>query len=255
MKILLIRHAEPDYAHDSLTNKGRIEAELLSRRLQKLKNVEGVYCSPLGRAQETAACTLGKTGWHCETLPWLREFHGQAFDPEKGQLRLPWDYPPRMWKSHPLFFTQDWLKEPLYEQGTVQKVWLEACRGLDEVLARHGFYREGPIYRCDGNRRGTILIFCHFGIAMAMLSHLIEIPPLLLWQGFCMPPSSVTTLITEERTKGEAVFRCMGLGDIGHLEAAGERYSTFGLYPEIYNGWDFTSPREEDMPEEEEKKE
>ena len=34
MNIYIIRHAEPDYARDSLTEKGWREAELLSRRLQ-----------------------------------------------------------------------------------------------------------------------------------------------------------------------------------------------------------------------------
>ena len=242
MKILLVRHAEPDYAIDSLTPKGRIEAELLSLRLSKLTDVEGVYCSPLGRAQDTARYTLEKTGWTCETLPWLREFYGKAFDAEKGQPCKTWDYAPRMWQSHPLFFTRDWMKDPLYALGTVGQVWEETCQGLDAMLARHGFFREGPIYRCENNRQRTLILFCHFGIAMAMMAHLTEIPLPLLWQGMLMPPSSVTTLITEERTKGEVFFRCMGLGDIGHLDAAGEPFSTAGLYPEVYTGWDSTYP-------------
>ena len=33
MRILLIRHAEPDYTVDGLTPKGKTEAELLSRRI------------------------------------------------------------------------------------------------------------------------------------------------------------------------------------------------------------------------------
>ena len=51
MRILLVRHAEPDYARDSLTPKGRREAELLSQRLCRL-NVKAFYVSPLGRAQD-----------------------------------------------------------------------------------------------------------------------------------------------------------------------------------------------------------
>ena len=51
MRILLVRHAEPDYARDSLTPKGRREAELLSRRLCRL-DVKAFYVSPLGRAQD-----------------------------------------------------------------------------------------------------------------------------------------------------------------------------------------------------------
>ena len=61
MRILLIRHAEPEYSVDSLTPKGRVEAELLSRRLIHC-DVKDFYVSPLGRAKETAAYTLEKLG-------------------------------------------------------------------------------------------------------------------------------------------------------------------------------------------------
>lgn len=52
MKILIIRHGEPDYSIDSLTEKGWREAELLSRRLAPF-NIRDFYVSPLGRAQDT----------------------------------------------------------------------------------------------------------------------------------------------------------------------------------------------------------
>ena len=53
MKILIVRHADPDYSIDSLTKTGWREAELLSQRLTKL-DVTAFYQSPLGRAQDTA---------------------------------------------------------------------------------------------------------------------------------------------------------------------------------------------------------
>lgn len=59
MKLVFVRHAEPDYAHDSLTAKGRVEAELLARRLCQL-DVKAFYVSPLGRAKATAAYTLNR---------------------------------------------------------------------------------------------------------------------------------------------------------------------------------------------------
>ena len=49
MNIYIIRHAEPDYARDSLTEKGWREAELLSRRLSEIPDAS-YYTSPLGRA-------------------------------------------------------------------------------------------------------------------------------------------------------------------------------------------------------------
>ena len=52
MKILLIRHGDPDYAIDSLTEKGWREAKLLSNRLEKLE-IRDFYVSPLGRARKS----------------------------------------------------------------------------------------------------------------------------------------------------------------------------------------------------------
>ena len=46
MKIIFIRHGEPNYEIDSLTEKGWREAELLSKRTAKW-NVTDFYCSPL----------------------------------------------------------------------------------------------------------------------------------------------------------------------------------------------------------------
>ena len=88
MRILLIRHAEPDYTVDSLTPKGRVEAELLSRRLVHY-DIRDFYVSPLGRAKDTAAYTLEKLGRTAEELPWLAEFRGRCADPETGRQRLP----------------------------------------------------------------------------------------------------------------------------------------------------------------------
>ena len=59
MKLIFIRHGEPDYEADSLTEKGWREAELLAKRAADW-NVTDFYCSPLGRAQHTAECTLKK---------------------------------------------------------------------------------------------------------------------------------------------------------------------------------------------------
>ena len=80
MKILLVRHAEPDYTIDSLTPKGRREAELLSRRLCKL-DIKNFYVSPQGRARDTASYTLSKLNRTAEVLPWLAEFRGRCFNP------------------------------------------------------------------------------------------------------------------------------------------------------------------------------
>ena len=101
MKLMFIRHAEPDYSIDSLTAKGRVEAEMLSHRLCKL-DVKAFYVSPMGRARETAAYTLSKLGRTAEVMPWLAEYRGRSFDPFEGRDRFPWDYRPHEWQARPL---------------------------------------------------------------------------------------------------------------------------------------------------------
>lgn len=53
MKILIIRHGDPNYTLDSLTRKGKREANLLKKRLLKESPV-AVYVSTMGRAKKTA---------------------------------------------------------------------------------------------------------------------------------------------------------------------------------------------------------
>ena len=244
MKIMFVRHAEPYYAIDSLTAKGHREAELLSRRLSKI-DVKAFYTSPLGRARETARYTLEKVGREAHVLPWLAEFRGYSINPENGSHRIPWDYKPSIWMNQKELRDMDtWLDHPMMANGTVSQIWQETTEGLDALLASHGYVRDGHIYRSDNNKSDTIVLFCHFGIMMACLSHLIGITPVNLWHGFCTQPSSVTTVITEERVKGEIAWRCMQLGDISHLYAADEPYSTAALFPECYTGIDSTNPPE-----------
>ena len=56
MEILLIRHAEPDYAHDSLTPNGIEQARQLAAGLADVR-IDEIYVSPLGRAQQTCVVT------------------------------------------------------------------------------------------------------------------------------------------------------------------------------------------------------
>ena len=244
MKIILVRHAEPYYPIDSLTEKGWKEAELLSQRLIHLSNVEGYYCSPLGRAKDTAKPTMEKIGKEVEILPWLAEFRGVITDPETHKPRIPWDLKPHLWRNDPILLdNQKWRDHPLMQTGmpTPSIIYDETCRGVDQLLEKHGYIKDGSLYRCEQNREGVIVLFCHMALALAVVGYLTNISPFLLWHGFCMPPSSVTTLVTEERTAGLVSFRCFQMGDTSHLALGDEPPSRMAMFQEVYRGTDHTS--------------
>ncbi len=242
MRILLIRHAEPDYTTDSLTAKGRVEAELLARRLAAYR-VRDFYVSPLGRARETAEAALRPLGRQAEVLPWLAEFRGRYPDPQSGAMKLSWDFPPRFWTSQPMLRdAKRWADAPFYAGGTVRQIWDETTAGVDALMARYSFVKDGPVWRCSRNPRETIVLFCHFAISMVVLGYLLDESPIPLLQHNLCLTSSLTEVITEERVSGEAAFRIVRLGDTAHLEYGGERRSTAGLFPECHTGVDSTDP-------------
>ena len=106
MKLLIVRHGDPDYSIDSLTETGWIEAELLSDRLCKL-DVKAFYCSPKGRARDTAKATLEKLGRQAEILPWLREFSPQVLRPGKDKPGVAWDWLPQDWAADKRFYDRE----------------------------------------------------------------------------------------------------------------------------------------------------
>ena len=234
MKLVIVRHAEPDYSADSLTEKGFREAGLLADRLCAMP-VDGFFASPLGRARATAAATLNRLGRQARTLDWLEEFRGRVIDPKTGKSGCAWDFMPQYWTRCPEFWDMDRCREnALVATGDSGRIYDETAAGLDALLAEYGYRREGCVYRTEANSDATVVLFCHFGVAMAMLSHLLRIPLYLLLHGFILAPSSVTTLVTEERLKGEVWFRCVEMGDTSHLRAGGEPVSHFGRFREHF---------------------
>lgn len=235
MRILIVRHGDPDYKNDSLTEKGFYEAELLKERLVKL-DVKDFYCSPLGRAQATAKPTLDALGRDAKTLDWLREFPAFILDPVDGHKRIPWDLMPDFWTNkRDLYDKDDWIKNPVMTSGNVEKLYTDVCQSLDELIASYGYERKGNCYKVLKENTDTIVLFCHFGIECVLLSHILGISPLVLWQGFIALPTAVTTLFSEEREKGTAYFRVTGFGDVSHLYSAGQEPSFAGRFCETFS--------------------
>lgn len=237
MKLLFIRHGDPDYELDSLTPKGWKEAALLAQRICKLE-VRDFYCSPLGRARDTAGVTLKRLRREATVCDWLQEFPVRIPEPEHpetGEMVIPWDLMPAYWTKRADLYDKDkWFLDPIMQSGEMEPVYRGVTKGIDSVLEKYGYRRDGMIYRTEGGNTDTIVFFCHLGVQLVILSYLLGISAPALWQGFFVAPSSVTTLVTEERKKGEVYFRCSGLGDTSHLYMGSEPISNSGLFQETW---------------------
>lgn len=261
MRLILIRHGEPDYRTDSLSENGKREVELLAQRVKNWK-IDDIYVSPLGRAQQTAEPSLKLLGREAKTLDWLREFSYMIINPDHGNENVPWDYVPSHWTNDPKMLDQnDWVEA--YPNDTNPRI-KEMCKvtwdSLDELLSSYGFDRCGLYYNVRGgkNRRLTgtvkdryihvanelpeddadpvIVFFCHYGISCMIMSHLLNIPFPLLTHGILMPTSSVTVLNAEERWDNQAYFRACPIGDTSHLRGSDVKISSAGSYAPLFQG-------------------
>lgn len=251
MRILLIRHGDPDYENDTLTEKGRREAELLAKTADDLK-LGSCFVSPLGRARDTAACCLKRTGLTAQTLDWLEEFPAKLdlnLYPEmrkayqnvrmKDGVYLPrcvWDMLPAYWTAHEEYFDRKkWRESEVARCSDLVQKYDEVIHAFDEFLERYGYVREKQVYRVRKASEETVTFFCHFGITCVLLSHLWNVSPFILWHGLALAPTSVTEVVTEERQKGIASFRGLRLGDISHLYAGYEPASFAARFAEVYD--------------------
>lgn len=171
-------------------------------------------------------------------LDWAREFD-TLIDDGKGGKRIVWDWLPADWTKVPEYYDKDnWYNTPIMKAAGMESGIKRVYDGLDALIERHGYKREGDFYRAVEPNNDTIAIFCHFGVSCVMLSHLVNVSPMILWHGFVSAPTSVTTVITEERREGIASFRVNAFGDISHLYKYGEEPAFSGRFCEMYGNSD-----------------
>lgn len=234
MKLFIIRHGDPDYSIDSLTERGWREAELLRDRLMK-ENITKVYLSPLGRAQDTAKPFLYSSGMVGETKDWLREFPRPAYQPlkkygiaETDGNCCPWDLDPRLFTavSSEITDANHWHESEIYTTTGAAEYALMVGREFDKLLEENGLVREGYFYEINGNydENANVAIFCHMGLGSLLVAHLAHVAPPLYWQMFRVMPTSVTTVLFGKSRSGQYQSKIFTVGDTSHLAGIGLTY-------------------------------
>ena len=139
MRIIFIRHGDPDYVNDTLTEKGIREATLLSERVASWENITEFYCSPLGRAKKTASYSLEKVNRDAITYEWLKEFSYFIDDPTTARHGVPWDFMPEYWTEiSEMYDKEKWKEAEIYRSNPeLLPAYEEVCIGIDDILAKY----------------------------------------------------------------------------------------------------------------------
>ena len=178
MRIVFVRHGEPDYEHDCLTPAGREQALAAAERLKE-ENIEEIWASPLGRAQETALAASSVLGLPVKTLDFMREVHWGSRD---GSPLFadghPWNMADELARLAVDLSRKDWREHPFFRNNTVLDCVDLVESGIDRWLESFGYIRDGFYYRCvrQDSTQKTIALFSHGGSSCAAMGHILNLP-------------------------------------------------------------------------------
>lgn len=240
MLLYIIRHGDPIYNPDSLTELGHRQAEALVPRLAPL-GFDKIYASPMIRAQQTAEPTCKALGITAEIKDFLSEEYlaSRLFIPitdAKGETAEHWCFhqPPTNYKpENSLEIGKMWYDVPALapdrERG--KAAWDEFTSDADDFLCELGYRREGEHYIVENPPYERVAVFCHQGVGLSFLSHLLSIPPQVFWASFDITHSGITVLNFRNYMSGITAPKMLCLSDTSHLFGGGLPTEYNGIIP------------------------
>lgn len=223
MVLYIVRHGDPDYVTDSLTERGKLQAEAVGKRIFD-SGIDQIYSSPMGRARETAAPACRLLGLPCQIEDWAHEVEEERLTPfpdgvpksvtylqntyyrEKGGIDLPYG---RAYEAAG------------FSTSGMQTAVARIEAGGRDFLERLGYKEENGVYRILRKNEDKVALFCHSVMCRAWLSTLLHIPIHLMWSGFHYTHTGVTVLEFKNNENGVTAPICRCYSDMSHLYAAG----------------------------------
>lgn len=232
MLLYIIRHGDPDYTTDTLTERGILQAEAVGKRIFS-SGITRIFSSPMGRAKMTAEPAARLLGLNPEIEDWTKEI--------EYELKTP--YPDGIMKSITRLqnstFREDGGINLSYERayeahGISQSRMNDAIKLIEEngnrFLEKLGYKYEGENYRIINPNEDRVALFCHAAFARAWISVLLRIPLNLMWAGFGYTHTGVTVIEFKNYENGITAPKCLCYSDTSHLYAHGPdtEYCTVG---------------------------
>ncbi len=231
MLLFYIRHGEPIYNPDSLTEYGIKQAQALSKRLV-INGLDEIYVSSSNRAIETMMPTSFALNVKPVIMDWMNEKYAWEEFTIKDELGNPID-----WIFHDeefkiklnsrevknlgfKWFEHDMFKDYKFKDGIDR---IEKNTNL--LMERLGYIHKKDIsgYISKGKNNKRVAIFAHQGFGMAFLSSLLDIPYPYMSTHFDLCHSSMTVIYFDEnKDNGEIVIpKVLELSNDSHLYKEG----------------------------------
>ena len=230
MLLFYIRHGDPIYAPDQLTELGHLQAEAVAKRLA-LYGVDRIYSSTSTRALQTATPTSHLLKKPITQLHWCLEhlagkdyyFNSEVFEHEGWCFQLP-EFQEMFCREDVQALGKQWFTHPCFAQYREQfQHGYERVQGeLDAFLADLGYEhdREHNYYHAIRPNEDRIALFAHQGFGTLFMSCLLDIPYPLYATHFDMGHSGMT-VIEFSNNHENVVPQVLQLSNDSHLYREG----------------------------------
>ena len=228
MLLYIVRHGDPIYSPDSLTERGKLQAAALGKRLARY-GVDRIYSSPLIRAQQTAEPTCILTGKTAQLLDWTSESVAwEYFTVSTGEKRRGWcfhtaDGPEKLRSEEVEALGRQWYKASYFQDNHIraEEGYNKIRTASDAFLAELGYVHEGSGYRVRAHSDERVAVFCHQGFGLSWLGVLLDIPLPVTWTSFDISHSDLTVIEFAGHTGDFCIPKMLTLSNDSHLYAEG----------------------------------
>lgn len=220
MRLIFIRHGEPNYEKDCLTELGHIQAKLVAQRLLQ-EDIKTIYSSPLGRARQTAQAYLdacARTDVHI--LDFMKEIRFGTEEVLYDDRFNPWTGVNKLIEQGINLQDPDWREFPLFKNNTATVDVDFIAAQSDKWLSSFGYEKDGLYYlnKNTEENNDTYAIFCHGGSTTAFLSRVLNIPFPHLCASFHLKHTGIV-ILRFDTTPGIRSIPLVELaGDILHIK-------------------------------------
>ena len=222
MRLVFVRHGEPDYINDCLTENGVEQAQCTAERL-KNEPISAIYSSPMGRAKQTASYTAEDHGLDVKVLDFMHEINWGILDEKKenGELKYeghPWSLAHDLLTENPELIGSDkWNEHPYFADNKCTYFFPAISEGIDKLLACYGLERKDGAYLCTKACDDTIALFAHGGSGAVMISHIFSLPFPFVLSALPYGVCSVSVISFDSNEGGLILPRLELFNDMSHI--------------------------------------
>ncbi len=200
MILYYIRHGDPIYSPDSLTELGKRQAEAVAKRLA-LHGIDEIYASTSNRAVLTATPLseivkkpITQLDWCNENHAW-RDFTVKSKDGNTNWLFEDSEAKVKLRSKDTLLLGDKWYADSFFEEKVgngIKRIDTEVDNFFESLGYTHD--RENATYKMKEKNEKRIALFAHQGFSMAFLSSVLDIPYPLFASRFDITHTGVSVI-------------------------------------------------------------